>query len=78
MTNWTASVGEDVAVIAGLWTALNYPLLFIVLLAVFIALAVWLMPKIWRGIKTVFGKVRGWVSGTPSASARERDERDPQ
>ena len=78
VTNWTASVGEDVAVVAGLWTALNYPLLFIVLLAVFIALAVWLMPKIWRGIKTVFGKIRGWVSGTPSASARERDERDPR
>lgn len=53
-TNWFASVGEDVAVIAGLWTALNHPVLFIVLLAVFILLMIWLLPRIWRGIKTVF------------------------
>ena len=32
VTNWTASIMEDVAVVAGLWAALNYPLLFIGLL----------------------------------------------
>ena len=55
VTNWFASVGEDVAVIAGLWTALYHPALFIVLLIVFILLMIWLLPKLWRGIKTVFG-----------------------
>ena len=62
-TNWFASVGEDVAVIAGLWTALNHPVLFIVLLAVFILLMIWLLPRIWRGIKTVFvfiGRLLGY------------------
>lgn len=54
VTNWFASVGEDVAVIAGLWTALYHPVLFIVLLVVFILLCIWLLPKIWRAIKTVF------------------------
>jgi hypothetical protein len=54
-TNWFASVGEDVAVIAGLWTALNHPVIFIVLLVLFIALMVWLLPKLWRGIKKLFG-----------------------
>ena len=53
-SNWFASVGEDVAVLAGLWTALNNPVLFIVLLVVFILFLVWLLPKIWRGIKKVF------------------------
>lgn len=53
-TNWFASVGEDVAVIAGLWTALYHPVLFIVLLVVFILLMVWLLPKLWRGIKKAF------------------------
>jgi hypothetical protein len=54
VTNWFASVGEDVAVIAGLWTALYHPVLFIVLLVLFILLCIWLLPKIWRGIKIVF------------------------
>ena len=54
VTNWFASVGEDVAVIAGLWTALYHPVVFIVLLVVFILLCIWLLPKIWRAIKTVF------------------------
>lgn len=53
-TNWFASVGEDVAVVAGLWAALNHPVLFIVLLAVFILLLIWLLPRLWRGIKKVF------------------------
>jgi hypothetical protein len=54
VTNWFASIGEDVAVIAGLWTALYHPVLFLVLLALFILLMIWLLPKIWRGIKQVF------------------------
>ena len=54
VSNWFASVGEDVAVIAGLWTALYHPALFIALLVVFILLSIWLLPKIWRGIKKVF------------------------
>lgn len=64
VTNWTASIGEDVAVVAGLWTALNYPVLFIVLLIAFIALGIWLLPKIWRGIKTVVSRIRGWFAGS--------------
>jgi hypothetical protein len=46
-TNWTASIAEDIAVVGGLWTALYYPWLFLVLMIVFIGLMIWLMPKIW-------------------------------
>jgi len=53
-SNWTASILEDIAVFSGLWMALNQPLLFIILLIVFILLMIWLLPKLWRGIKTVF------------------------
>ncbi|GAB6041288.1 DUF4126 domain-containing protein [Endothiovibrio diazotrophicus] len=59
-TNWFASVGEDVAVIAGLWTALNHPALFLVLLALFIVLLVWLLPKLWAGVKKVFRFLAGF------------------
>ncbi len=63
VTNWFASVGEDVMVILGLWTALYHPVLFLVLLALFILLMIWLAPKIWRGIKKVFAYLRKFFGG---------------
>jgi hypothetical protein len=63
VTNWTASIGEDVLVITGLWTALNYPLLFIAALIFFIGLMIWLLPKLWRGIKRVFSYIRNLFQG---------------
>lgn len=65
-SNWTASIGEDLLVIGGLWTALNHPVLFIILLVAFIALVIWLAPKIWRGVKKVGAKIRGWFGGRSS------------
>jgi hypothetical protein len=53
-TNWTASITEDVAVIGGLWAAINHPYVFLGLMLLFIILMIWLLPKLWRGIKTVF------------------------
>lgn len=53
-TNWFASIGEDIAVFGGLWIALHHPLLFIGLLVLFLLLIIWLLPKIWRGIKKFF------------------------
>lgn len=56
-SNWVTSVAEDIIVIGGLWTALNHPVIFLVMLAVFILLMIWLLPKIWRGIKLVARKL---------------------
>ena len=53
-TNWAASITEDVAVVAGLWTALRHPWLFLAALLVFILLMIWLLPKLWRAIVKVF------------------------
>ncbi len=53
-TNWFASIGEDVAVIAGIWTALHHPVIFLVLLACFLLALAWLLPRLWTGIKRVF------------------------
>lgn len=54
VTNWTASIAEDVAVFTGLWAALNHPYWFVASLILFIILLIWLLPKLWRGIKKVF------------------------
>lgn len=68
-TNWTASITEDLLVIGGLWTALNHPVLFIVLLVAFIALVAWLAPKIWRGVKNVCTRIRRLFSRGREESA---------
>ena len=62
-SNWAASIGEDVAVVAGLWTALNHPMLFIMLLLLFVLLMIWLLPRLWRSIKKVFAALRRWLGG---------------
>ena len=57
-SNWAASVTEDIAVIGGLYTALHFPLVFLILFIVFILLSIWLIPKLWRGIKILFKKIQ--------------------
>jgi hypothetical protein len=53
-SNWTASILEDVLAVTGLWTALNHPYLFTLLLIFFIFFMIWFLPKIWKGIKKLF------------------------
>lgn len=57
-SNWTASFSEDALSIGGVWAALVYPLVFLGFLIVFFILAIWLLPKIWRGLKRVMGSIR--------------------
>ncbi|MCK9636372.1 MAG: DUF4126 domain-containing protein [Methylobacter tundripaludum] len=54
-SNWIASIGEDVVVITGVWACINHPILFLIALAGFILLMIWLLPRIWSGVKKVFG-----------------------
>ena len=53
-TNWAASLAEDLSVIGGIWLALHNPWLFLILLLCFIILMIWLLPKLWNAIKSVF------------------------
>ena len=62
-SNWVASISEDVLVIAGLWTSLYHPWLFLLLLLLFIVLLIWLLPKLWRAIKRVGGFLARLVRG---------------
>lgn len=65
VSNWFTSVGEDVAVILGLWTALSHPVLFLVLLLLFILFMVWALPRLWRAIRRGFGFLRRKFNGPP-------------
>lgn len=61
VSNWSASVGEDLLVIAGLWTALNHPVLFLIALVIFVVLMIWLLPRLWRLIKALVRRVGSWL-----------------
>jgi len=75
VTNWTASIAEDLAVIGGLWTALNHPVIFIGLLILFMLLAIWLLPRIWRALKRITKAIGRFFSG--KSSDEEDEERPP-
>ena len=68
-TNWAASIGEDVAVIGGMWLAIKHPYVFLGLLAVVVALTIWLLPKIFRLISKLFRKLANWVRGRSNQPA---------
>ncbi len=57
-SNWAASFGEDFMVAGGLWAALFAPVLFLVGLAVFLLFMIWMLPKIWRGVRVVIRHAR--------------------
>jgi hypothetical protein len=59
-SNWIASLGEDVAVVAGVWASINHPVFFLFVLTLSVALMVWLLPKIWVGVKKVFRFILSW------------------
>ncbi|MBL1292309.1 MAG: DUF4126 domain-containing protein [Thiotrichales bacterium] len=65
VSNWTVSLGEDIAVFTGLWVALNYPAVFLALLAIMILLMIWLLPKLWKGIKQLWQVIRSVGYRTP-------------
>lgn len=87
-SNWFLSIGEDIMVFAGMWAAVKHPVIFLALLALFIVLMAWLLPKIWRGIRQAFR----WLFGkgvqdgapappaapaSPASQAANRDDQRP-
>jgi hypothetical protein len=62
-SNVGVSLIEDAVVVGGVWTALFYPSVFLVLLVIFIVLVIWLLPILWRGIKTIFDSLKCFFRG---------------
>jgi Domain of unknown function (DUF4126) len=71
VSNWFTSLGEDLLVITGMWAALTHPLIFVVFLILFIILMIWLLPKIWRGIKRIFSTLKDFIKGNKGTPALE-------
>jgi Domain of unknown function (DUF4126) len=68
-SNWTASLSEDVAVGTVLWLAFAHPVVALVVLAVLIMLTIWLLPKVWRLLRSICGRIAVWFSRSTSQRA---------
>jgi Domain of unknown function (DUF4126) len=77
-TNWAASLTEDLTVLGSIWMVFHHPILMLLLIASFIAMVVWLLPKLFRlakrGYQTLRDRLRGVKpdhpapTGTPQTS----------
>jgi hypothetical protein len=78
-SNWTASVAEDVAVLGAIWIIFNHPLVMLILLLIFLALVVWLVPKLFRAAKRGVQALRmrrreGKASGRSATQSPQANE----
>jgi hypothetical protein len=67
-TNWTASAGEDGLVLGGLFLAIQHPLVFLIALVLFLALVVWLVPKLLRFVARIVRRLAGGEAASSSGS----------
>ncbi len=56
-SNWAASFAEDLAVGTLLWLAFAHPFVALAIVAVLVALMVWLIPKVWRLLRRLFARL---------------------
>ncbi len=67
-SNWFASIFEDVIVVVGLLLALFKPAIFLIWMALFAVLLIWLLPRLWRGLRAIWEKLQGLRTGGPGTS----------
>ena len=63
-SNWAASLGEELAVGTVLWLAFAYPVAALCVLASIVAFTIWLIPKVWRMIRTMVERVVAFFDGS--------------
>jgi len=63
VTNWTASIVEDIAAIGSLWVTFNYPLLMAAFVIAFFIFALWITPKILRAVRAIFRRLAELLGG---------------
>jgi hypothetical protein len=74
-SNWAASITEDITVLGSIWMIFNHPIVMMVLILIFLASIIWLMPKVFRAAKRGFQTLRDKMRGvkpdqtTPSGSS---------
>ena len=66
-TNWGASLAEDATLLGGLYLVWTHPAIFLVMLVLFFAFAIWLLPKVFHGLAMLWRRLRGTPPPLPAA-----------
>lgn len=62
-TNWALSVFEDVIAVGAVLLSVLYPLVILIVVAVFLVIFVWILPKVLRRIRRMFAATRAFLGG---------------
>jgi hypothetical protein len=72
-SNWIASISEDAMVFGSIWMIFNHPILMLIFIGCFLALVVWLVPKLLRlakrGLQALRDRLRGVKPDQPAPTA---------
>lgn len=57
VSNIATSFGEDGLWLSGGWLALAHPMVFVGLLILLVLMMLWMLPKLWHGVRLVFQQI---------------------
>ncbi len=72
-SNWAASFGEDLLVGVVMYLARVNPIAFFVVLVALLALAAWLLPKLWRFLRGFGSRLARWFGQGDGSETRPGD-----
>jgi uncharacterized membrane protein len=64
-SNWAASFTEDMLAGVLIYLALAHPIAFFVVLALLVALAIWMLPRLVRSLRAMIDRIHRWF-GAPA------------
>lgn len=70
-SNIALSVGEDIFAVGATILMAISPVAILVIVVIFMILLIWLLPKIYRTLRRLMQKIRGWFSSAPEGNAVE-------
>ena len=68
VSNWTASYTEEAAVLGGLWMAIQNPIVFLLMLLLFLLIAIWILPRLFRFIISIWKRTAAWFLPTSTTT----------
>ena len=68
VSNWAASFTEEAAVLGGLWMAIQNPIVFLLMLLLFLLIAIWILPKLFRFIISILKRIAAWFLPPPTTT----------
>ncbi|VAX17996.1 Putative transmembrane protein [hydrothermal vent metagenome] len=66
-SNWTASIAEDFTVLGALWVMFNHPYIMLGLVLAFSLFALWLTPRLFLALKSIFEKLFAFLNPNKQA-----------